>query len=173
LMAGTLLAAPVIMWQLWRFIAPGLFAREKRFAVPFVMLTSGGAVGGAAFSHYVLFPSLIAFFGTFSSPDFAFMPRLEDVFDLYTKMLLGMAVVFQIPTLAFFFAKMGLVTAGWLWQNAKFAVLLIFIVAAVLTPTADPWNQVVFAAPMFILYLLSIAIVWLVQPAAAPEATAV
>jgi sec-independent protein translocase protein TatC len=172
LMAGTLLAAPFLMWQLWRFIAPGLYAREKKFAVPFVLLTSVGAGAGAAFSHYVLFPSLIAFFGTFSSPDLDFMPRLEDVFDLYTKMLLGMAVVFQIPTLAFFLAKMGLVTAGWLWRNLKLAVLIIFIVAAFLTPTADPWNQVVFAAPMPGLYLLSIGIAWLVQPAAGSRADA-
>lgn len=99
------------------------------------------------------------------------MPRLEDVFDLYTKMLLGMAVVFQIPTLAFFLAKMRVVTAGLLWRQMKYAVLAIFIVAAVLTPTADPWNQVVFAAPMFGLYLLSIGIAWLVQPRAEPPAT--
>jgi sec-independent protein translocase protein TatC len=169
LMAGTLIAAPFLMWQVWQFIAPGLYAREKRFAVPFVVLTSLGAMAGAAFSHYVLFPSLIAFFGTFNSPDLGFMPRLEDVFDLYTKMLLGMAVVFQIPTLAFFLAKMRLVTAGWLWQNVKYAVLVIFIVAAVLTPTGDPWNQLVFAAPMLGLYLLSIAIAWAVQPRQTPR----
>lgn len=171
LMAGALLASPFIMWQLWRFVAPGLYAREKKFAVPFVTLTSLGAIGGAAFSHYVLFPSLIAFFGTFNSADLAFMPRLEDVFDLYTKMLLGMAVVFQIPTLAFFLAKMRVVTAGLLWRQMKYAVLVMFIAAAVLTPTADPWNQVVFAAPMFGLYLLSIGIAWLVQPRAEPPAT--
>jgi sec-independent protein translocase protein TatC len=126
-------------------------------------------VAGAAFSHYILFPYLIAFFGTFNSTDLAFMPRVEDVFDLYTKMLLGMCVVFQIPTLAFFLAKMRLVTAGWLWRNFKYAFLVIFIVAAVLTPTADPWNQTVFAAPMVGLYLISILIVWLVQPRAAKD----
>jgi sec-independent protein translocase protein TatC len=92
------------------------------------------------------------------------MPRLEDVFDLYTKMLLGMCVVFQIPTFAFFLGKMRLVTAGFLWRHFKYAVLIIFIVAAVLTPTSDPWNQTIFAAPMVGLYLVSILIVWLVQP---------
>ena len=117
-----------------------------------------------AFSHYILFPYLIAFFGTFSSPDLAFMPRVEDAFDLYTKMLLGMVVVFQIPTVAFFLAKVRLITAGFLWRNIKYALLIIFILAAVLTPTADPWNQTVFAAPMIGLYLISILIVWVVQP---------
>jgi sec-independent protein translocase protein TatC len=164
LIAGGLLAAPYLMFQVWRFIAPGLYAKEKTLAIPFVLLTTVGALAGAAFSHYILFPYLIGFFGTFSSTGLAFMPRLEDVFDLYTKMLLGMVVVFQIPTLAFFLAKMRLVTAGFLWRNFKYAFLMIFIIAAVLTPTADPWNQTVFAAPMVGLYLLSIFIVWLVQP---------
>jgi sec-independent protein translocase protein TatC len=164
LIAGVLIAAPLIMFQVWRFIAPGLYAKEKKFAVPFVVLTTVGALAGAAFSHYILFPYLIAFFGTFSSPDLAFMPRVEDAFDLYTKMLLGMVVVFQIPTLAFFLAKMRLITAGFLWRNMKYAFLIIFIIAAVLTPTADPWNQTVFAAPMVGLYLISILIVWIVQP---------
>lgn len=164
LIAGVLLAAPVVMFEVWRFMAPGLYAKEKKLAIPFVLLTTVGAVAGAAFSHYVLFPYLIAFFGTFNSPDLTFMPRLEDVFDLYTKMLLGMVVVFQIPTVAFFLAKMRLVTAGFLWRNFKYAILVIFVIAAVLTPTADPWNQTVFAAPMVGLYLLSILIVWLVQP---------
>src|SRR3984893_508855 len=164
LIAGVLLAAPFIMVQVWRFIAPGLYAKEKRLAIPFVLLTTVGALAGAAFSHYILFPYLIAFFGTFNSVDLAFMPRIEDAFDLYAKMLLGMVVVFQIPTLAFFLAKMRLVTAGFLWRNFKYAFLIIFIIAAVLTPTADPWNQTVFAAPMVGLYLVSILIVWLVQP---------
>jgi sec-independent protein translocase protein TatC len=167
LIAGALLAAPFIMFQVWRFIAPGLYAKEKTLAIPFVLLTTVGAVAGAAFSHYILFPYLIAFFGAFNSPDLAFMPRLEDVFDLYTKMLLGMCVVFQIPTLAFFLAKMRLVRAAFLWRNFKYAFLLIFIIAAVMTPSTDPWNQAVFATPMVGLYLVSILIVWLVQPKAA------
>jgi sec-independent protein translocase protein TatC len=164
LVAGVLLASPFLMFQVWRFIAPGLYAKEKKLVIPFVALTSAGAVGGAAFSHYVMFPAMIAFFGTFQSTQLAFMPRVEDVFDLYTKMLVGMCVVFQIPTLAFFLARIQLVTAAFLWRNFKYAFLLIFIVAAVLTPTADPWNQTVFAAPMVGLYLLSILIVWAAQP---------
>lgn len=164
LIAGGILASPFVFYQIWRFIAPGLYAREKRFVVPFVMLTSIGTVAGAAFGHYVVFPYMIAFFGTFSSPDLVFMPRVADVFSLYLKMLGGLVVIFQMPTFAFFLAKMGVVSAGWLWQNLKYAVLLIFIVAAVLTPSADPWNQVVFAAPMIGLYFVSIGIAWLFGP---------
>ena len=164
LIAGALLAAPFIMFQVWRFIAPGLYANEKRFAIPFVVLTTAGAVGGAAFSHYIVFPYLIAFFGTFSSADLLFMPRMADSFDLYAKMLIGMSVVFQIPTVVFFLAKMGVVTARFLWRNIKYAILIIFIAAAVLTPSADPYNQMIFAAPMIGLYLISIGIAWIVGP---------
>ncbi len=164
LMAGALLAAPVIMFQVWQFVAPALYAREKRLAVPFVALTSVGAVGGAAFSHYIVFPYMIAFFGTFNSPDLAFLPRLEDVFDLYTNMLLGMVVVFQIPTVVFFLARMRLVTARFLWRNLKYAILIIFVAAAIVTPSGDPWNQSIFAAPMIGLYLIGIGVAWLVAP---------
>jgi sec-independent protein translocase protein TatC len=164
LIAGTLLAAPFIMFQIWRFIAPALYANEKRFAIPFVLLTTVGAVSGAAFSHYIVFPYMIAFFGTFSSADLMFMPKIDDSFDLYVKMLIGMGIVFQIPTVVFFLAKMRLVTARFLWRNIKYAILIIFIAAAVLTPSADPWNQTVFAAPMIGLYVISIGIAWIVGP---------
>jgi sec-independent protein translocase protein TatC len=164
LIAGALFASPYVLFQLWRFIAPALYVNARRFVIPFVLLTTGGCLAGAAFSHYVVFPYMIAFFGTFSTPDVTFMPRLEDAFGLYVKMLIGMSIVFQIPTLAFFLGKMRLLTARLLWRNTKYAILIIFIVAAVVTPSSDPWNQTVFAAPMVVLYFLSIAIVWLVGP---------
>jgi sec-independent protein translocase protein TatC len=164
LIAGALLASPVVMFQMWRFIAPGLYANERRLAVPFVTLTAAGAVCGAAFSHFVLYPSMIAFFGTFQSPDLAFMPRLTDALDLYLKMMFGMVLVFQMPTVVYFLARMRLVTAAFLWKNIRYAILIIFIVAAVLTPSSDPWNQTVFAAPMLVLYLLSIGLAWFVAP---------
>jgi sec-independent protein translocase protein TatC len=165
LLAGGVLASPFVLYQFWRLIAPALYSHQKKFAIPFVGLTSVGAVAGAAFSHYIVFPYMIAFFGTFSSPDVAFLPRVENTFDLYVKMLLGMILVFQIPTVVFFLAKMGLVTARFLWRNIKYAILIIFIVSAVVTPSSDPWNQTVFAAPMIALYLLSIGIAWMVSPA--------
>jgi sec-independent protein translocase protein TatC len=116
------------------------------------------------FSHYLVFPSTIRFFGLFSGPDLVFMPRVEDAFDLYTRMLLGMMLVFQMPTVIFFLARMRMVTARFLARNTKYAILIIFIVAAVLTPDGSPWNQTLFAAPMIGLYLLSIGIAWAVTP---------
>lgn len=95
LIAAVVFAAPVIMFEIWLFIAPGLYANEKKLAIPFVLLTTGGGIGGAAFAHYIVFPYTIQFFGTFSSPELRFMPRLEDAFDLYVKMLLGMTAVFS------------------------------------------------------------------------------
>ena len=154
-----------MLYQFWLLIAPALYSRQKKFMIPFVALTTIGAVLGAAFSHYIVFPYMIAFFGTFSSADVAFLPRVEDTFDLYVKMLLGMVVVFQIPTVVFFLAKMGMVTSRFLWRNTKYAILIIFIISAVVTPSSDPWNQTIFAAPMILLYLLSIVIAWMVAPA--------
>ena len=164
LIGGVVLAAPFVTYQVWRFIAPGLYAKEKRFAVPFVLLATAGTLAGALFSHYVLFPAMMGFFQAFDSPRMKMMPRVEDTFELYKNTLIAMVAVFQIPTLAFFLAKMRMVTARFLWRNIKYAILIIFIAAAGLTPSTDPWNQTVFAAPMIAMYLISIGIVWLVQP---------
>jgi len=164
LIGGLVLAAPFVMYQVWRFIAPGLHATEKKFAIPFVLLTSIGTIAGAGFSHYIMFPAMIGFFGTFHSPALKFMPSVEYTFELYKNLLIGMVLVFQLPTLVFFLAKFGLVTASLLWRNIKYAILLIFIIAAVLTPSPDPWNQTLFAAPMIGLYIVSIGIAWIVGP---------
>lgn len=164
LIVGVVIASPFVMWQVWKFIAPGLYSNEKRMAIPFVMLTTGGFVLGAAFNHYVAFPFMMAFFASFNGSDLAFMPRLEDTFGLYVKMLIGMGIVFQLPTIVFFLAKMRLVTAGFLWKHGKYAILIAYVIAAVITPTGDPFNQTIFAAPMIGLYFLSIIIAWMVNP---------
>jgi sec-independent protein translocase protein TatC len=164
LIIGVMLAAPFIMYQVWRFIAPGLYSNEKRFAIPFVLFTTLGFLAGAAFNHYISFPFMMTFFASFNTPDLAFMPKLEDVFGLYSKMLIGMGIVFQMPTVVFFLAKMKLLTARFLIANLKYALLLIFIIAAVITPTGDMMTQTIFAAPMIGLYLLSIVIAWIVGP---------
>jgi sec-independent protein translocase protein TatC len=164
LIAGAVIASPYIMYQVWRFIAPGLYSNEKRMAIPFVLLTTGGFVAGAAFNHFVAFPFMMRFFASFNTPDLAFMPKLEDVFGLYEKMLLGMGAIFQMPTVVYFLARMRLVTAAFLWKHGKYAILVAYIIAAVITPTADPVNQTVFAAPIIILYFLSIGIAWIVGP---------
>jgi sec-independent protein translocase protein TatC len=164
LIMGVVLASPFIMYQVWMFIAPGLYSNEKRLAIPFVLFTTIGFVAGAAFNHYIAFPFMMAFFASFNTPDLAFMPKLDDVFGLYTKMLIGMGIVFQMPTVVFFLAKMKLITARFLLSNFKYAFLIIFIAAAVITPTGDMVTQTIFAAPMLGLYALSILIAWIVTP---------
>jgi sec-independent protein translocase protein TatC len=164
LIMGVVLAAPFIMYQVWMFIAPGLYSNEKRLAIPFVLFTTIGFVLGAAFNHYIAFPFMMAFFASFNTPDLAFMPKLDDVFGLYTKMLLGMGIVFQMPAVVFFLAKMKMITARFLIKNFWYAFLIIFIVAAVITPTGDMMTQTIFAAPMVGLYCLSILIAWVVGP---------
>ena len=102
LIMGVVLASPFIMYQVWMFIAPGLYSNEKKLAIPFVLFTTTGFILGAAFNHYIAFPFMMVFFASFNTPDLAFMPKLDDVFGLYTKMLLGMGLVFQMPTVVLF-----------------------------------------------------------------------
>ena len=164
LIVGALLASPYVLFQVWRFIAPGLYAREKRLAVPFVAMGLVGTLAGAAFSHYLLFPQIMAFFATFDSPLMDFKPTLRDTFAQYKNMLIAMIGVFQLPTLVLFLARLRLITARFLWTRFRYAVLLIFIAAALLTPSPDPWTQTVLAVPMLAMYVISVAVAWLAAP---------
>jgi len=159
-LGGLFLALPFIIFQLWLFIAPGLYANEKRFAVPFVLLGTFFFLAGATFSHYVAFPYTWTFFLTFETAYLEFRPRLTEVFSLWVKMLLGFGVIFQMPTIVFFMARMGLVTAGFLAKHTKYAILIIFILGAVLSPGTDVISQALMAGPMLVLYVLSIGIAW-------------
>jgi sec-independent protein translocase protein TatC len=163
-LAGGLIASPWIMYQVWRFIAPGLYANEKKFVIPFVLFTTIGFVGGAAFNHYVANRFIMIYFASFNAPNLVYMPQLTYVWGLYVKMLIGLGVVFQMPALVFFLTKMGVLSARFLIRQIKIAVLLIFITAAIITPTGDPMTLMIFAVPMISLYLVSIGIAWVVAP---------
>jgi sec-independent protein translocase protein TatC len=159
--AGLLISSPYVMWQVWLFIAPGLYANEKKLAIPFALFASALFISGAAFSHYILFPLAWRFFAGFSNDFLAFTPRVEPVFSLYVKLVLALGLVFQMPMLMFVLAKLGLVTARFLLRNFKYAVLIIFITAAIVTPDGSMVVQVVMAAPMIGLYIISIGIAWI------------
>lgn len=161
LLAGVIMAVPVILLQAWLFIAPGLYAKEKRLAVPFIVLATIGFVGGAAFTHYLLFPWMWIFFASFANDKLTFYPRIEPVFGLYVKMVLAMGLVFQMPAIVYSLARIGLVTARFLIKSFKYAILIIFIAAAVITPSGDMLTQTLFALPMIGLYLISIVIAWI------------
>jgi sec-independent protein translocase protein TatC len=160
LLAGVILAMPVILSQAWLFVAPGLYAKEKRLAAPFIILATAGFVGGAAFTHYLLFPWMWTFFASFANDKLTFYPRIEPVFGLYVKMILGMGLVFQMPAVVYSLARIGLVTARFLIKSFKYAILIIFIAAAVITPSGDMLTQTLFALPMIGLYVISIGIAW-------------
>lgn len=159
-LVGAIFAAPIVLWQLWLFVAPGLYANEKRYVLPFVLFSTVFFLLGAAFSHYVLFPLAWRFFAGFSSDYVEFLPRIAPVFSLYAKLMLGMGLVFQMPTLVLFLARVGVVTAGMLLRQFKYAVLAIFVIAAVVTPSPDVLSQLLVAGPMLLLYGLSILIAW-------------
>ena len=160
-LVGLLIAMPFVIWQLWLFVAPGLYAHEKKFAIPFVLFGSLFFGAGAAFSHYIAFPWTWNFFVNFKPEYVELMMRLGPAFSLYVKMLLGFAVIFQMPTVVFFLARTGLITAGFLVRHYKYAVLVIFILGAVLSPGGDVVSQALMAGPMLVLYGLSIGIAWL------------
>ena len=160
LLMGLFVATPYVMWQLWLFIAPGLYAHEKKFAIPFVILSTFFFAAGAAFSHYVAFPWTWNFFIDFTAEYVQPMLKLGPAFSLYVKMLLGFAVIFQMPTVVFFLARMGLLTARMLIRHFKYAVLVIFILGAILSPGGDVVSQGLMAGPMLVLYGISIVIAW-------------
>jgi sec-independent protein translocase protein TatC len=172
LLAGVIMAVPVILLQAWMFIAPGLYAKEKRLAVPFIVLATVGFIGGAAFTHYLLFPWMWIFFASFANDKLTFLPRIEPVFALYVKMVLAMGLVFQMPAVVYSLARIGIVTARFLVKSLKYAILVIFVAAAVITPSGDMLTQTLFAVPMIGLYLISIVIAWIFgkkRPAPAEE----
>jgi sec-independent protein translocase protein TatC len=160
-LTGLLISSPYVMYQVWLFIAPGLYANEKRLAVPFVFFASALFIGGAAFSHYILFPLAWRFFAGFSNEFLAFTPRVEPVWGLYVKLMLAMGLVFQLPMLMFVLARFGIVSVRFLVRNFKYAVLIMFIVAAIITPDASFIPQIIMAGSMIALYGLSIGVVWM------------
>jgi sec-independent protein translocase protein TatC len=159
-LAGLFVALPFIIWQLWLFIAPGLYSHEKKMAIPFVIFCTTFFLMGAAFSHYVAFPWTWKFFLGWTTEYMEFRPSIGEAFGLYVKMLLGFGLIFQMPTIVFFLARMGVVTAGFLLRHTKYAVLIIFIVAAVISPGTDVVSQCLMAGPMLGLYGFSILVAW-------------
>jgi sec-independent protein translocase protein TatC len=160
-LSGLILAAPFVFAQVWLFIAPGLYAREKKVVIPFVFLSSVLFFSGAYFAHVAGFPTMWKFFASFETETLEFFPDLSIVFGFYVKIILGMGLVFQMPILVFFLAKFGIVTARFMLVKFKYAVLGIVVLAALITPSGDAVSLTVFAAPMLVLYVISIGVAWL------------
>ncbi|MDQ1355610.1 MAG: Sec-independent protein translocase protein TatC [Acidobacteriota bacterium] len=163
LISGLFLACPFVFYQLWLFIAPALYNKEKRLVMPFVFFTTFFFLLGGAFGYYYVFPWACRFFLDIGK-DFKAIITIDQYFSLAFRVLLGIAVVFELPVLAFLLAKLRILTARFLIKNFKYAIVLIFIIAAVITPTPDAVTQSLFAVPMILLYLLSILIAKIVGP---------
>ena len=163
LVAGLFLASPLVLYQVWLFISPGLYRREKRYVMPFLAFTVGLFLAGGYFGYRLVYPAALDFLLGYGE-QFRPMITIGEYTDLFLTVILGLGLVFEMPVLIFFLALMGVVDAGFLWRNMRYSILIIFFLAAVLTPTTDIVNMCVFAAPMVGLYVISIGVAWLVHP---------
>lgn len=158
--AGLFLSSPVILLQLWLFIAPGLYKRERRYAAPFIIFATLFFIAGGYFGYSYLLPATCGFFVE-QGKQFKQMVTIDDYFSFASVIILASGLVFETPILIFFLARLGIVTPAFLLQKFKYAVLLAFIIAAVVTPTPDMVTQTALAVPMILLYLLGIAVAYL------------
>ena len=166
--AGFIVSLPVIFWQLWLFLAPGLYDHEKKLVVPFVFFATLMFLLGASFAYYIVVPVGFDFLIAFGNSVVSVLPSIGKYVGFFTKLLIGFGIAFELPVITFFLAKIGLVNDQMLKDFFRYAVVLIFIVAAVLTPP-DVISQVLMAAPLLILYGVSIYIAKVFNPAQKEE----
>jgi sec-independent protein translocase protein TatC len=160
LYAALCLSVPFLLWQIWAFVSPGLYPHERAYVTPFIALSSISFVMGAAFAYKIIFPPAAKYLLGLGS-DFRLLLKADDYFDFIIIVMLGMGVVFQMPAITYVLARIGLVTAKFLVRIWKTALIVILIAAAVLSPTNDIPNMLLFAAPMLVLYIVSIFVAWI------------
>jgi sec-independent protein translocase protein TatC len=161
--AGLFLASPFVLYQVWLFISPGLYRNERKYVLPFMFSTVGLFLGGGVFGFKMVYPAALDFLIGYSH-QFAPMITISEYTDLFMTIIVGLGLVFEMPILVFFLSLMGIVSAGWMWKNLRYSILVIFVIAAIITPTTDIMNMCVFAAPMIVLYVVSIGVAWMVHP---------
>jgi sec-independent protein translocase protein TatC len=164
LIGGAIVASPFILFQVWLFIAPGLYQREKRFVVPFMLSTVGLFLGGATFGYFWVLPGALKILIVDFGKNFTPMVTIEEYSSFFLSIILGLGISFELPVLIFFLAMFGIVSPRFLWNNVRYAVLIVFIVAAVICPSPDPWTMCIYAVPMLTLYLIGIGVAWWVHP---------
>lgn len=162
-LAGLFLTSPFVLYQVWMFISPGLYRHEKRYVVPFMVSTISLFACGGYFGYKIVYPAALTFLINFGK-QFQPMITIGEYTSLFLSIILGMGLIFEMPILVFFLSLMGIVSAGFMWKNFRYSILVIFIIAAIVTPTTDILNMCIFAAPMIALYAFSIGVAWLVHP---------
>ena len=160
LYAAIAISVPLLLWQIWLFISPALYKHEKAYVTPFIGLSSISFVAGAACAYYILFPPAARYLLNIGGGDFQLLLKASDYLDFITIIMLAMGGIFQMPAITYVLARIGLVSAGLLVRSWKISLVIILIVAAVVSPTADIPNMMLFAAPMMVLYVVSIFIAW-------------
>jgi sec-independent protein translocase protein TatC len=159
---GLFAASPFVFYQLWLFIAPGLYRSEKRYVLPFLLSTVGLFIAGGLFGYKMVYPASLDFLIGYGQR-FQPMITIGEYTKLFVTITLGFGLIFEMPILVFFLALMRVITARWMLRNLRYSILVIFIIAAIVTPTADILNMCLFAAPMVALYAISIGVAWLVS----------
>ena len=170
LVAGLFAASPFVFYQLWLFIAPGLYRGEKRYVLPFLIGTVGLFLAGGFFGYAMVYPASLDFLIGYGD-QFQPMITIGEYTKLFLTIIVGLGLIFEMPILVFFLALMRLVTARWMWRKLRYAILAIVVVAAIVTPTSDILNMCLFAAPMLALYAISIGVAWLVTSGRRRRAT--
>ena len=155
LVAGILISSPYIFYQLWMFIAPGLYQKERKYVLPFVLFSTILFIGGSLFGYFVVFPFGFKFFLSFSNASIQALPSVKQYFSFSIKLLFAFGLVFELPVIVFFLTKIGVVTSKLMKRKRKYAILMTFILAAILTPP-DVITQLMMAAPLLLLYEISI-----------------
>jgi sec-independent protein translocase protein TatC len=158
---GVVLAAPYVLYQVWLFIAPGLYKHERKAVTGFVFFSFFLFLAGISFGYFVMLPYMLDFLIGFQGP-FRPLISVNEYFDFILIVLLGLGVIFELPVLIFFLALFNIVTPKFLWKNVRYAILIIAIVAAIVTPTPDATTMLVFMAPMVALYFVGIGVAWMV-----------
>jgi sec-independent protein translocase protein TatC len=158
LYAGIFVASPVVLYQVWKFISPGLFPKEKKFVAPFVITSTMLFIGGVCFGYFLVLPSAYKFFLEFTTDFLKPMLSMREYLTLTLKLLLAFGIIFEIPVFLFFMTKIGLVTPRKLAKTRRYAIVICFIVAAIITPTPDAFTQCMMAIPMVILYEVGILV---------------
>jgi sec-independent protein translocase protein TatC len=170
LYSGIALAIPLLLWQVWMFISPALYKHERAYVTPFIGLSTISFVVGAAFAYYILFPPAARYLLNLGGGEFQLLLRASDYLDLITIIMLAMGLIFQMPAITYVLARIGIISAGLLIKSWKLSLVIILIVAAVVSPTGDIPNMMLFATPMMGLYVVSIFIAWLFGKKRRPDA---
>ena len=164
LVGGAILSSPFILYQVWLFIAPGLYQKERRFVVPFMAATVALFLGGAAFGYFYVLPGALKILIVGFGHNFTPMVTIEEYSSFFLSIILGLGISFELPILIFFLALFGIVDAKFLLKHFRYAIMIIFIIAAVICPDPSPIGMTIFASPMLVLYFVGVGVAYFVYP---------